>query len=90
MTEFSRHAARRCAQRGLTAGFLTDLLSLADIEAPVGDNCRVLRVSSDGCGRHPARDRLRRYAIVWSDTTHRVVTVLPMQQGRSGRRYRRQ
>jgi hypothetical protein len=69
--------------------FLNDLLSLADIDRPVGDNCILLRVSKDACESHPNRDQLSRYAVIWSDTRNQLVTIVPVRRGRAGRAYRR-
>ena len=88
MVPLTQHATLKCAQRGIRPEFLDELIGLSDIETAVGSNCRLLRVSPRvGC-RHAERDRLSRYAVIWSDDSQSVVTVLPIHQGRSGRRYR--
>ena len=89
MIPLTRHAELRCAQRGIRPGFLDDLVHLSDLETSAGSNCRLLRVSARAASGHAERDRLSRYAVIWSDDTHAVVTVLPVRCGRVGRRYRR-
>ena len=89
MTKFSKHAERRIRQRGATLADVRQLLENADIDVPVGGNCRALRVR-----RHTARfleggDRLHRYAVIVSDETGDIVTVLHHRRGRRGRRYRK-
>lgn len=88
MVPLTQHAALRCAQRGIRPKFLDDLIRLSDVETPIGSNCRLFRVSPRAGRKHAERDRLSRYAVIWSDDSHSVVTVLPVQTGRSGRRYR--
>lgn len=88
MTPLTQHASLRCAQRGIRPTFLDDLICLSDLETPIGPNCRLFRVSPRAGRQHAERDRLSRYAIIWSDDSQSVVTVLPVQRGRSGRRYR--
>ncbi len=88
MIPLTQHAIRRCAQRGVRPDFIDDLIRLSDIETPVGSNCRLFRLSRDFDHRHAARDRLARYAVIWSDDSQSVVTVLPIHAGRRGRRYR--
>ena len=88
MIPLTKHASLRCAQRGIRPEFLDDLIQLSDLETPIGSNCRLFRVSPDASRQHPERDRLSRYAVIWSDDSRSVVTVLPVQRSRSGRRYR--
>ena len=64
MIPMTRHAARRCAQRGIRPGFIDELICLSDIETPIGSNCRLFRVSANGDLRHAERDRLARYAVI--------------------------
>jgi len=85
----SEHSLRRAAQRGVTEGFIDAILTHADIERPIGDNCRLVRVSRQRSQGLNIDDRLGRYAVIWSDDTARIVTVLPLHEGSSGRRYRR-
>lgn len=89
MTKFSKHAERRIRQRGATLEDVRQLLENADIDVPVGGNCRALRVR-----RHTARflkggDRLHRYAVIVSDDTGEIVTVLRHRPGPRGRHYRK-
>lgn len=88
MIPLTHHASLRCAQRGIRPQFLDDLLRLSDVETAIGSNCRLFRVSPSAGRQHTERDRLSRYAVVWSDDSQSVVTVLPIRRGRSGRRYR--
>lgn len=88
MIPLTQHASLRCAQRGIRPAFLDDLIRLSDLETPIGSNCRLFRVSPRAGRQHAERDRLSRYAVIWSDDSQSVVTVLPVQRGRSGRRYR--
>ncbi|WP_263338018.1 hypothetical protein [Albidovulum salinarum] len=85
----SEHSLRRSAQRGVTKGFIEAILTHADIERPIGDNCRLVRVSRRWSHGLNIDDRLGRYAVIWSDDTARIVTVLPLYDGAAGRRYRR-
>lgn len=85
----SNHSQTRAAQRGITARFVEDILDHADIEQPIGDNCRLLRVSRRRSARLNIDDRLGRYALIWSDDTARIVTVMPLHDGSAGQRYRR-
>lgn len=85
----SEHSQRRGAQRGVTEGFIEAILMHADIERPIGDNCRLVRVSRHRSQGLNIDDRLGRYAVIWSDDTARIVTVMPLHDGAAGRRYRR-
>ncbi len=86
----SRHSNRRSAQRGITKRFINALLANADVDRPIGGNCRLLRVSRQRSAALNIDDRLGRYALIWSDNTAQIVTVMPLHNGASGRRYRRQ
>ena len=88
--EHSEHSSRRAAQRGLTDRFVQTILVHADIERPIGDNCRLMRVSRRRSRKLNIDDRLGRYALIWSDDTARIVTVMPVYDGVNGRRYRKQ
>ena len=90
------HAAIRANQRGITHQMIADLLAYADVEAPVGGGCTVLRVSrrrlQDGDIRADLSsnpDKLASLALVWSDDSAEVVTVMVDHGGAKGRRYRR-
>lgn len=83
----SQHGGLRAAQRGVSKHFIEEILSNADVDRPVGDNCRLLRVSRSLAQRLKSDDRLGRYAVIWSDDHAQVVTVMPVHNGRSGRRY---
>lgn len=85
----SEHSQTRASQRGVTARFVDDILIHADVEHPIGDNCILLRVSRQRSARLNIDDRLGRYALIWSDDTARIVTVMPLHDGPAGRRYRR-
>jgi hypothetical protein len=86
----SEHSIRRTAQRGVTDHFIQAILAHADIERPIGDNCRLMRVSRRRSRKLNIDDRLGRYALIWSDDTSRIVTVMPVHNGINGRRYRKQ
>jgi hypothetical protein len=88
MIPLTQHAAVRCAQRGIRTEFLDELVSLSDVDTPIGSNCRLFRVSRKSRNRLDNGDKLRRYAVIWSDDSQSVVTVLPLKGGRAGRRYR--
>ena len=89
MVHLTQHAATRCAQRGIRAGFLDDLISLSDVDTPIGSNCRLFRVSRKALKRHDyTGSKLARYAVIWSDDSQSIVTVMPLKSGRAGRRYR--
>jgi len=85
---FSAHCLRRCQDRGVRQAFLSAILDNADVDHAIGDNCRLLRVSGKAASTLNAGDKLSRYAVVWSDRTSQVVTVLPIHSGRRGARYR--
>lgn len=83
----SRHASIRCAQRGLRPDFVSAILEHADIQRPAGRNCRLERVSRTKAQSLNLDDRLGRYALIVSDTTAEVVTVMPIhRQSRMARR----
>ena len=89
MLRLSKHAEKRSRQRGAKPGFIELVLNYADIEVPVGSNCRSLRVSRRTAHRMKLDDRVHRYAAVVSDDTGEIVTILPTEHGRRGARYRR-
>jgi hypothetical protein len=88
--EHSKHSIIRAAQRGVTDCFVQAILVHADIERPIGDNCRLIRVSRRRSRTLNIDDRLGRYALIWSDDSARIVTVMPVHDGVNGRRYRKQ
>ena len=92
----SRHAATRANQRGVPADTLRALIAYADVEQPAGGGRVVLRLSRERLRDRELRrtlggtcDRLRTLALVWSQETGEVVTVLHDRGGAQGRRYRR-
>ena len=92
----SKHAQRRRQQRGVPNTLVTAILDHHDVEIEARGGCRVLRVSrkqAESLGRDPAlrqdSSRLPGIALVYSDTTGEVVTVLRDRPGRRGRAYRR-
>jgi hypothetical protein len=92
----TRHATLRAQQRGVTHAMLDALIHNADVEAPVGGGCTVLRLSRERlmdralrASLGPMADRLETLAVVLADETGEVVTVLRDHGGREGRRYRR-
>ena len=93
---FSNHAERRAQQRGVPHHLIKLILSNYDTDFPVGGNCRVLRVSrklaTNGCLGIGKQDvsRISRLAILHSDRSGKIVTVLHDESTRRGKRYRRQ
>jgi len=86
----TQHALQRCQERGLRNAFVQAILEHADLDEAAGDNCRRLRVSSARARRLNINDSLARYALIWSDDSARVVTVLPVTRRlRSGSKLRR-
>lgn len=85
----SSHAQHRCQARGLRQAFIGAILVNADVDRPIGDNCRIIRVSRQRARHLNIDDRLGRYAVIWSDDTARVVTILPLHEGAFAARYRR-
>ena len=74
----TRHALQRCQERGLRNFFVQTILDHADVDEAAGDNCRRLRVSTKRAKHLNIDDSLARYALIWSDDSARVVTVLPI------------
>lgn len=84
----SRHAAHRCAQRGISPKCLVALLEQADVEIAVGDGATAFSVSRKQVTALNLPGKLGRYAaIVSEDST--VITVAPMHGGQRGRHWRR-
>jgi len=83
----SRHAARRCASRGIRPAFLSELIYHADLEADVGGSAVALSVSRARSRALNLDDRLGRYAAVISDDAT-VITIVPLRSNRRGRVYR--
>ena len=88
----SRHATLRCQQRGIRLRVLQAMLDHHDLDREVGGNCRVLRMSRKQARRAAAMldpqlsAQLERLAVVMSDSSGEIVTVLH-DTGKS-RRYR--
>ena len=72
----SSHAQHRCQARGLRQAFIGAILVNADVDRPIGDNCRIIRVSRQRARHLNIDDRLGRYAVIWSDDT----CVLPVNR----------
>jgi len=89
MSTLSRHAALRCQATGGGSALVEEILAHADIDVPIGDNCRLLRIHRRSARRLGGDDRLGRYAVIVSDRTGLAVTLMPLHDGPSGRRYRR-
>lgn len=86
----TRHALQRCQERGLRTLFVQTILDHADVDEAAGDNCRRLRVSAKRARHLNIDDSLARYALIWSDDSARVVTVLPItRRARSSQNVRR-
>lgn len=91
----SRHARQRSQQRGIPLSLVEKIVDYHDRDAAVGDDCRVLRVSRKAArtfaatsGDRQTAERLPDIAVVWSDKTGRVVTVIHDGGNRAARRYR--
>jgi len=76
----SRHARIRCAQRGISPDFLAAILDHADVQRPVGSNCRLERVSRERARALNLDDRLSRYAVILSESSTQIVTVMPLHR----------
>ena len=92
---FSLHARQRSQQRGIPLSLVENILELYDCDAEAGDDCRVLRVSRNAARNFAAAggdrqiiERLSGIAIVRSDRTSRIVTVIRDGRNRAARRYR--
>ena len=94
LNRLSGHAQKRCQQRGVSQSIVNALLKYHDVEFEVGDDCRLLKVSKLAAGDRAidrqTAERLPRLAIIWSDRTNRVVTIMHVSDGGAGRRFRRQ
>ena len=86
--EITKHAAQRMSQRGITNGFLSTLIAHADIETPINGGATALCVSMRQSRALNLNDRLHHYAVVLSAQST-ILTVLKMDKGRKGARYRR-
>jgi len=93
--DLTAHAAIRANQRGVPHHLIDVLIENADIDAPIGSGCRLLRISRQRLRDRAVRqaigaeaDRMARLAIIWSDDAAAVVTVLHHHEGRAGKRYR--
>jgi hypothetical protein len=89
MIHLSNHARKRCQQRGITTERLAALFDNADVDCPIGSNCRLVRVTRRTARRIHGGDRLANLSVIVSDNTGQVVTVLHLSHTRRGRRYRR-
>jgi hypothetical protein len=84
----------RARSRGISRAHIGRVLSHYDIDLPVGDACRVLRLSkaaaadaASGCPSLAAK--LAKIALVENESTGAIVTALIVRPGAAGRRYRR-
>lgn len=91
----SRHARQRSQQRGIPWRLIANVLDHHDRDSSVGNDCRVLRVSRNAArdfattgGDPQTAERLQSIAVVWSDRTGRVVTVIHDGSKPAARRYR--
>lgn len=87
-TNLSRHAKQRMTERGIDAALLNKALEHADIERPAIGNCRLYRVTKR-LSKSLGDERLSRFAVIWSDDTAQVVTVVLHHEGQAGAIYRR-
>ena len=76
----TRHAARRCQQRGIRRNTLRVFLDHHDLDREVGGGCRVLRMSracaravADVMGKQTAA-KMARLAVIVCDDTGQIVT----------------
>ena len=81
------HAERRCRQRGVNQNRLEMLLEHADIEVPIGGNCVALKVSRRAARAIRGHDGLANLCAIVG-TTGDLITVLQINNGPQGRRYR--
>ena len=88
MIRLSSHAEERCQQRGVTRSRLHAFLDATDADFPAGRNCRLIRVSRQTARSIPGGERLENLALIVSDYTGQIVTVLHASRTRRGRRYR--
>lgn len=84
----SKHAEARCRQRGFSSKRLRTILEYADIDRPIGGNCRLLRISHQMARSIRGSDGLASFSLIVSDTTGKLVTLLTPARSRCGRRYR--
>lgn len=84
----SRHAARRCAQRGVSPKCLAALIEHADIEIPVGSGAFAWSISREQVNSLNLPRKLGRFAAVLSEDAV-LITVAPIHNGQRGRRWRR-
>jgi hypothetical protein len=89
MIKISKHAAKRIRNRGISNEFLHALIDNADVDVPIGSNCRLMRVHRKTANKLNMNDRLSKYAVIWSDDHNQIVTVLPMHKGKKQNRYSR-
>ena len=89
MVHLSRHAERRCRQRGIANDRLAAFLENADIDQPIGSNCRLLKVSREIAKTIPGGEWLASMVMIEAGDTGKVVTVMHADRSRRGRRYRR-
>ena len=92
----TRHANVRASQRGVTHDLLDTLIAYADFEVRARSGCTVLRCSREGLQDRDLRaslgamaDRLASLAVIMSDDSGEIVTVLHDHGGSNGRCYRR-
>jgi hypothetical protein len=88
MINLSQHARKRCRQRGIPNRRLSAIIDLADIDVPIGSNCRMLRVSRQLARTIRDGGRLKDVTVIYSDSNAQVVTVLHALNSERGRRYR--
>lgn len=92
----SHHAKVRQQQRGINSHLVALVLAHHDVDLEAGGGCRILRVSRRTAvealtsATRQEIEQLARLAVVFSETTGQVVTLLHDQSGARGRRYRRQ
>lgn len=84
----SHHAEVRMKERGIDRVLLKRILEHADIERPTVGNSRLYRVTKQ-TSQALGDERMSRFAVIWSDDTGKIVTVVRHEEGNGGAMYRR-
>ncbi|MES2847374.1 MAG: hypothetical protein V4747_20330 [Pseudomonadota bacterium] len=86
--KISRHAALRCAQRGVSAKCLEQLISHADVAVSAGGAATCWSISRKEAAGLNLDDKAASYAAIISDDAV-LITIAPVHRGHRGRRWRR-
>lgn len=84
----SKHADTRRRQRGITLDRFAGLLAEADIDRPIGSNCRLIGVSRRAAAAIRGGERFARLRAIVNDTTGEIITLLHVSSTGRGKRYR--